>query len=168
MLSMANGTITYRETPLRWPLRAFIAFIGFCTGLGIPTTWLAEASFSMPVTSLAVLGLVVVICAGFGAIMVMIAFSSVSTLRIDPADDCVTLNRRGPFKNDTTRIPRCDIGLPKVTMRHSDDGPFPILHMPLPAGKPLEMVGFDNRAQADFWRDQIETTLLAPSSKPLR
>jgi hypothetical protein len=165
MLSIDQGIITYRETPLSWPLRAFIALIGLSTGIGIPAAWLANASFSMPLLSLTLLGVVVVTCAGFGALLIVITFASVNELRIDPADDCVTRTRRSPLVNGTTRIPRRDLGLPTVIMRDSDDGPFPILHLTFPGGRRFEMANFDTRAQAELWRDRIGATLTATGEK---
>ena len=161
MLSMDQGIILYRETPLPLALRGFIAFIGISCGLGIPAAWLANASLSMPLPALALLAVVVVVCPGFCVVLVGLALVSTTELRIDPALDSVTRTRRGPLLNDVNHFPRHGIGPPVVTMRDAEDGPFPVLRLPLQRGKWIEMASFSSRDEADLWRDRIAAALAA-------
>lgn len=162
MLTIEQGTITYRERPLSWLLRAFIAVLALGVGIGIPATWLANVGPATSLTVLALVALVVIVCVGFAAFMVLLLLASTTELWIDPSKASVTRIRRGPIRNDTTLIPRDSFGPPVVTMRDSEDGPFPILRLPLADRKRIEMTCFDSRAEAEAWRDVIAAALSAP------
>ncbi|MBL9056701.1 MAG: hypothetical protein JNJ84_10550 [Rhodobacteraceae bacterium] len=161
MLRMDANRITYRESPLPWPLRAFVLFLGLGVGLGIPAAWLANvgAETSWPV--LALVAAVVLVSGGLGGFFLLLALVSTTELRIDPALPGVTRSRRGPLINDTRTVPRHSIGPPALIMREAEDGPFPVLRLPVPGGRPIEMACFDSRAEAERWRDAIAAALRA-------
>lgn len=161
MIAMDHGIITYRETPLPLALRVFIAVIGLGVGLGIPAAWLANASLSHPVWTWFLLGAVVIISAGFGGVLVILSLASATELRIDPGADSVTRIRRGPLVNDTTTYPRSLIGPPVLKMQDSEDGPYPVLRLPMPGKRSQEMANFANRAEAEVWLNRITAALTA-------
>ncbi|NTT84983.1 hypothetical protein [Tabrizicola fusiformis] len=161
MLRMDANRITYRENPLPWPLRAFVLFLGLGVGLGIPAAWLANvgAETSWPV--LALVGAVVLVSGGLGGFFLLLALVNTTELWIDPALPGVTRSRRGPLINDIRTMPRHSIGPPALIMREAEDGPFPVLRLPVPGGRPIEMACFDSRAEAERWRDAIAAALRA-------
>ena len=161
MLRTDANRITYRESPLPGPLRAFVLFLGLGVGLGIPAAWLANvgAETSWPV--LALVAAVVLVSGGLGGFFLLLALVSTTELRIDPALPGVTRSRRGPLINDIRTVPRHSIGPPALIMRQAEDGPFPVLRLPVPGGRPIEMACFDSRAEAERWRDAIAAALRA-------
>jgi hypothetical protein len=159
MLTMDNGIITYRERALPGPLRSFIALLGFSVGLGIPAAWLANVNAQTSWPTLALVALVVVACTALGMLFVLLALVSAIELQIDPTAATVLRIRRGPLLNDTTKIPRGTFGTPVVIMRDSEDGPFPILQLPMAGRKRIEMACFDNRSEAEAWRKAIAVAL---------
>jgi len=162
MLTVDRGIITYREAQLPVLLRLFTVFLGLSIVIGIPYAWTANASLSDPPPILLLLAVVTLVSVGFGGFFVFLGLVSASELRIDPALPLVTRIRRGPVLNDTTLIPRAAFGPPDVWMKDSvDDGPFPILRLPLQDRRRIEMACFDSRAEAEAWRDLIATALRA-------
>jgi hypothetical protein len=159
MLTSDQGRITYRERPLPLALRVFTCVIGLGTGFGIPAAWLANVSAQTPWPTLALVTIVVMVCAVFGGIFFLIAFASATELLIDPTQPAVIRTRRGPLQNDTTPIPRRNFGPPAVIMRDAEDGPFPILRLPLPGAAQIDMACFDTRAEAETWCKIIAAAL---------
>jgi len=161
MLTMDAGIITYRENPLPWPLRIFIAVLAVGTGIGIPAAWLANVSATTPLAVLALVAAVTIACAAFGLFLMLLVFVSTTELRIDPSQPDALRLRRGPVLNDSTAIPRRAFGLPAVTLRDSDDGPFPVLTLPVQGRRRIEMACFDSHAEAEAWRNLIARALAA-------
>ena len=161
MLTMDGNRITYRERPLPLPLRGFIAVLAFGVGLGIPAAWLANVGMQTRWPVLALVAVVVLVCAALGGFFLLLTLVSTTELHIDPALPDVRRIRRGPLLNDTKAIPRHRIGPPALIMRQAEDGPFPILRLPVPGGSPVEMACFDSRAEAERWRDAIAAALRA-------
>ena len=158
---MDNNRITYQERPLPAVLRAVIAVLGFGVGLGIPSAWLANVGPETSVPVLILVAAVVLVSLTAGGFFLMLTLVSTTELQIDPTQPEVTRIRRGPLRNDTMAIPRQNIGPPALVMRKAEDGPFPILRLPLSGGRPIEMACFDNRAEAERWRDAIAAALRA-------
>lgn len=161
MLTMDENRITYRERPLPWPLRGFIAVLALGVGLGIPAAWLANVGMQTSWPVLALVAGIVLACGALGGFFLLLTLVSATELQIDPARPEVIRIRRGPLISDTRAIPRHSIGPPALIMRQAEDGPFPILRLPLPGGRPVEMACFDSRAEAERWRDAIAAALRA-------
>ncbi len=167
MLTMEQGIITYRETQLPVALRLFTGFLGLSIAIGMPYAWMANASLSDPPLILVLVSVVALVSVGFGGFFVFLGLISASEMRIDPALPQVTRIRRGPILNDTTLIPRSAFGQPEVRMKDSEDGPFPILRLPLEGRRRIEMVCFDSRAEAEAWRNLIAKALkVSPATPP--
>lgn len=161
MLTVDRGIITYREAQLPMALRLFTIFLGLGIAIGIPCAWTGNASLSDPPPILLLLAMVTLVSVGFGGFFVFLGLVSASELRIDPALPHVARIRRGPVLNDTRLIPRAAFGPPVVWMKDSEDGPFPILRLPLQGCRRIEMACFDSRAEAESWRDLIAGALRA-------
>ena len=161
MLTMDQGRIIYRERPLPLALRGFSAVLGLGVGLGIPVPWLANvrADTSLPV--LVLVALVVMASLTMGAFLLVLSRVSATELQIDPTRPDALRIRRDPIVNDQTLFPRRDFGRPEVIMRASEDGDFPVLRLPRPRGRPIEMACFSSRAEAEGWRDTIGAALRA-------
>lgn len=159
MLTIEQGIITSRETPLPLALRLFAAFLGIGIGTVIPLAWLANAQAQTRAPVLVLLAVVVLVSVVFGAFLIFLSLSSRTEMRIDPAQPMVLRIRRGPILNDRTEIPRGCFGTPVVTMRDSEDGPFPVLTLPVQGRRRIQLAGFDSRAEAEAWRDLIARAL---------
>lgn len=167
MLTMEQGIITCREAQPPLALRLFIVFLGLGIAIGIPSAWTAGASLSDPPPILLLLAVITVVSVGFSGFFVFIGLVSATELRIDPALPQATRIRRGPALNDTTLIPRAAFGPPMVWMKDSEDGPFPILRLPLRDRRRIEMACFGSRAEAEAWRDLIARALaVSPATPP--
>ena len=158
MLTMDRGIITYRETPLPLALRLFSGLLGLGIATVIPLVWIGGASLATPPLLLALVAAVAAVAVGFGGFLIVLGLASATELRIDPAGPATRI-RRGRLLNDSTPIPRDAFGPPEVRMKDSEDGPFPILHLPLQGRRRLELTGFDSRAEAEAWRGLIAAAL---------
>lgn len=161
MLTMDQGRITCRQTPLPLPLRLFIGFLGIGIGTVIPGAWISNVTAASPVPVLLLVALVTAVSVAFGVFLITVSLVSATELRIDPRG-AATRIRRGPLLNDSVPIPRSAFGPPEVVMRDSvEDGPFPILRLPVQGHRRMEFTCFDTRAEAEAWRDLITQALRA-------
>jgi hypothetical protein len=161
MLTMDQGRITYRETPLPLALRGFIAVLAVGVGLGIPAAWLTNVTTQTSWPVLALLVVVVGVCLALGGFFLLLVLVSATELQIDPTQPDALRIRRGPVLNDRTPIPRRSFGSPEVVMRSSEDGDYPLLRLPLPGGSRIEMACFDSRTEAEGWCRAISAALRA-------
>ncbi len=161
MLTMDQGIITSREAPLPLALRFFAAFLGIGIGTMIPLAWLVNVSDQTSAPVLVLVAAVVLASVAFGVFLIFVSLASATELRIDPAQASVLSTRRGPLVNDRLEIPRKNFGPPAVVMHDSEDGPFPILTLPVQGRRRLQLMDFDSRAEAEAWRDLIAKALAA-------
>lgn len=123
-------------------------------------TFFANLSRATPPTLLALLGLICLATTAFAAFMAVLALAGTTEFQIDPASGSVLRVRQGPLLCDRTNLPKAAFGTPSVVMRDSEDGPFPILQLPMDGWRrPFEMACFDSRAEAELWRDRIAAAL---------
>ena len=84
MLTMDENRITYRERPLPWALRGFVAVLGLGVGLGIPASWLANVGTQTGWPMLALVAAVVLVCGALGGFFLLLTLVSATELQIDP------------------------------------------------------------------------------------
>lgn len=162
MIRQTGQTISYVEPPLPLALRGFVLVLAFGVGGIIPAVFLSHVSLSTPPMHLLVVAVICLATTVFAGFMVILAFVSATELQIDPRCDSVLRVRRGPILRSSQALPRADFGAPRLEMHESEDGPFPILRLPV-AGlrRPLEMACFADRAEAEVWRERIAAALAA-------
>lgn len=160
MLTMDQGCITCRQTPLPPALRLFSGFLGIGIGTVIPAAWISNVTAATPAPVLLLVALVTAVSVASGVFLIGVGLVSVTELRIDPLG-AATRIRRGPLLNDSVPIPRSAFGPPEVVMHDSEDGPFPILRLPVQGHPRMEFTCFDTRAEAEAWRDVIARALRA-------
>jgi hypothetical protein len=111
------------------------------------------------------LALLLVLIAGplaFALFLLRVLLASAIELQIDPQSPDVLRIRRGLILNDRTEIPRHSFGPPEIVMRQTEDGPTPMLRLPLPVrGRIIESTNFMNRAEAEGWCRAIAAALRA-------
>lgn len=158
MIAFDDDAITYRETPLPLWLRAFAIFLGVGLATVIPTPFIIHADWTnfSPVLILAAVCIVAPIA--IGAFFIFVGFSSANYLRLDPVTGFAERVLKGPIINRKDRFPLSQIGAPEVIMHDSEDGPFPILRLPLPSGR-IEMACFESIGEAHAWEKQIKRLL---------
>ena len=160
MLTMDRGIITCRQTPLPPALRLFSGFLGIGIGTVIPGAWISNVTAATPAPVLLLVALVTAVTVAFGVFLIVVSLVSATELRIDPRGGATRI-RCGPLLNDRAQIPRSAFSPPEVVMRDSEDGPFPILRLPVQGHRRMEFTCFDTRAEAEAWRDVIARALRA-------
>ena len=161
VISETDGIITYREHLAVW-VRIFGGVIGAVMAVVGPATMMSIAlpvwtpSFAVAVFT----GLVLLL---FGLFALMIAFSSAATLEFRIAQRVLVVSKRGPLTRSRVLYDFSGISGPTFAMRESEDSAYPVLSLGL-SGKrfPVEMTGFANADDAQFWKNRLESILLAP------
>jgi len=160
MLTQDAETIVYREKPLPLLLRLFALLLAVGLVTVVPAPFVIHADWTTPSS----MWLLAILCIGFsasvGIAFAVIALVSATELRLDGRSGTATRVLRGPIVNRSDDYRLAEFGMPVVTMRESsDDGPFPILNLPLPGGRKVQMACFADRAEAECWRDRIAMLL---------
>ncbi|MDD2867079.1 hypothetical protein [Neomegalonema sp.] len=163
MIGYDGEAILYREAAPSWWSRSVFVLMGLTLAIMIPgpvwmqverdEIWPSIAALTpfafLMLTIFTLLPLVV------GGIFVAIGLASVTELRLDPASGAAERIRRGPVIRGRERFPLSGIGAPELALRHHDDGPGFFLRLNLAEGRPVEIEGFQDKAEAEFWRDRI-------------
>ena len=160
MLIFDGDAIVYRERPLPLALRLFAGFLGLGIAIVIPTPFIIHADWTTLSPSLALAAASIVAPLLIGPFFVVIALASATELRLDPATGWADRRQWGPVINRRDRFRLSEMAAPEVIMRESsEDGPFPILRLNLPARGKLDMACFADQAEAEHWRDRIARVL---------
>ena len=98
------------------------------------------------------------------ALFTMMGLAPGQRLRFDAARRMVTENLSGPLGRRQREFAFTAIGNAAVAMREPEDGkPYPVLMLGVAGRRPMEIGTFDDRAEAEFWRDRILTLVGAPA-----
>jgi len=161
MLTSDGKAIIYREKRIHPALRMFAVFLGLGLATVIPAPFVMHAQWGTPSPILLLAAFCIVFPIAVGALFVLIGLASSTELRLDPATRRAERRLRGPIVNRHESFRFSEMPAPEVVMCHnSEDGPFPILRLPLPRGRRLDMACFANRAEAEAWRDRIARPLV--------
>jgi len=162
MLVQEQDAIIYRERPLGLPLRLFILVLAAGLTIVVPAPFLIHADWASFSPTLLLAAACIAFAVSVGLFFLVVAFASATELRLDGRTGQAVRILRGPIVNRRDCYPLAQLGAPDVSMRESsEDGPYPILTLPLPTGGALTMACFADRAEAELWRDRIAALLSA-------
>lgn len=155
MLHQDGPAIIYRERSLSLPLRLVVGFLGLSLAGVIPLPFLLHANWGRVTPGLLLAACAILSALSLGGFFVAQALASRTELRLDPDSGLATVQRRGPVVNWRKTVPLSALCVPELVMRQSDAGSFAILRLQLPDGRPVDMAGFRQPADAALWRARI-------------
>ena len=165
MIDFEGEAIVYRETPppmgirIGFPAMGLICAIGITAPVFASLDWAQISGFG-PAEFLFLLFFMTFPWL-IGGAFVVVGLWSVTELRFDPHSGALERVLRGPVVNRRERFPLAEIPAPQIVMRDSEDGTYPILRLPLPGERRVEMSGFFDKAEAELWRDRLLRLLSA-------
>ena len=153
-ISEQNGVIRYRSEFAAWA-RVFVGLIGIALALCGPATMISIAapawslSFALSVFT----GVALLL---FGLFALTVSLSAAMTLDFRLSDHVLVVSTRGPLTRSRTEYDFAAVSGPTLTMRDSEDGPYPVLGMTVRGRRSgLEMTGFASAEEARLWQKRI-------------
>ncbi len=162
MIREEQHAILFRQKSPPLALRLFAIVLGLGIATVIPAPFIIHADWSQWSATLLLVLACIIIPPVIGGVFIIIGLVSATDLRIDAARGEVTRIMRGPILRRHECYPFTAIAPPELTMRDSEDGPYPILKLRLPRWPVVEMCDFAHRAEAEYWQDRITQMLQQP------